>query len=137
MSRVAHGRACRQEEMGVGCAYGPIYLCQVWPSGRRTSWRPLHEKREFAATRNCRWRFLELIRLRAPEDFRRGAREPSWMAIQIALSPKCQQQAHLSPSLRKGSRECAPDARLREAIQCEGGKADCFVATLVALTAKC
>ena len=28
--------------------------------------------------------------------------------------------SHLSPSLRKGSRECSPDGRLGEAIQCEG-----------------
>jgi hypothetical protein len=32
-----------------------------------------------------------------------------------------------------GSRECAPDDRLREAI----GRADFFAATLVAMTAKC
>jgi len=40
---------CMQaREMGVGCAYGPIYLCQVWPSGRRAPWRFLRQKRELA-----------------------------------------------------------------------------------------
>jgi hypothetical protein len=34
------------------------------------------------------------------------------------------------PSLRaNGSRECAPDDKLREAIQCDAGKLDCFVAS--------
>jgi hypothetical protein len=34
------------------------------------------------------------------------------------------------PSLRaNGSGECPPDDRLREAIQCDAGKLDCFVAT--------
>jgi len=33
-----------------------------------------------------------------------------------------------------GSRECAPDDRLREAIHLLGGKLDCFVASLLAMT---
>src|SRR5882724_6129127 len=138
MSRVAHGRACRQEEMGVGCAHGPIYLCQVWPSGRRTSWRFLRQKRELAAARNCRWRFLELIVCAC------ALRLPARRAItflddhsKLRCHQKCQQRVHLSPSLRDGSRERAPDDRLGEAIQREGGKADCFAAALLVITAKC
>src|SRR6266403_4658313 len=139
MSRVAHGLARRQEEMGVGCAHGPIYLCQVWPSGRRTSWRFLRQKREFAAARNCRWRFLELIVCAGT------LRLSAWRArtflddhSKLRCHQKCRQQAHLSPSLRaNGSRECAPDDRLGKAIQCGDGKADCFAATLLVMTAKC
>ena len=41
------------------------------------------------------------------------------------------------PVIAKGVARTRARCRLREAIQCEGGKADCFVATLVALTAKC
>src|ERR1700750_2135573 len=38
------------------------------------------------------------------------------------------------PSLRaNGSRECAPDGRLREAIQSQKTSTDCFVATLPAM----
>jgi hypothetical protein len=41
----------------------------------------------------------------------------------------------LSPSLRaNGSRECAPDDRLREAIQRLHRRLDCFVAWLLAMT---
>jgi hypothetical protein len=41
----------------------------------------------------------------------------------------------LSPSLRaNGSRECAPDDRLREAIQRHKESLDCFVASLLAMT---
>src|SRR5258708_6191374 len=43
----------------------------------------------------------------------------------------------VTPSLRaNGSRECAPDDRLREAIHsAASGKLDCFVASLLAMTA--
>src|SRR6266550_3147883 len=129
MSRVAHGRACRQEEMGVGCAHGPIYLCQVWPSGRRAPWRPLRQKRELAATRNCRWRFLELIRLRVRPKTSGVERVnlPGWRSK--SLSPKCQQQAHLSRHCERGRANARPMAGSANQSN-EGGKADCFVATL-------
>jgi hypothetical protein len=40
------------------------------------------------------------------------------------------------PSLRaNGSRECAPDDRLREAIHLAAQRMDCFVASLLAMTA--
>jgi hypothetical protein len=43
--------------------------------------------------------------------------------------------AAISPSLRAtGSRERAPDDRLREAIQSSKGSLDCFVAALLAMT---
>jgi len=87
MSRVAHGRACRQEEMGVGCAYGPIYLCQC---GHQEEERLGGSYAKERARGNTKLQ-VAVSRAhqvaRAPEDFRRGAREPSWMAIQIALSP--------------------------------------------------
>jgi hypothetical protein len=35
-----------------------------------------------------------------------------------------------------GSRECAPDDRLREAIQSWREKLDCFVASLLAMTGR-
>jgi hypothetical protein len=42
----------------------------------------------------------------------------------------------VEPSLRaNGSRECAPDDRLREAIHSRKERMDCFVATLLAMTA--
>jgi hypothetical protein len=41
----------------------------------------------------------------------------------------------MEPSLRaNGSRECAPDDRLREAIQDLRQGVDCFVAALLAMT---
>jgi hypothetical protein len=47
-------------------------------------------------------------------------------------------RSSLSPSLRaNGSRECAPDDRLREAIHTSvRGEMDCFVASLLAMTAE-
>jgi hypothetical protein len=43
----------------------------------------------------------------------------------------------LNPSLRaNGSRECAPDDRLREAIHGYEESLDCFVASLLAMTEK-
>jgi hypothetical protein len=40
-----------------------------------------------------------------------------------------------TPSLRAdGSRECAPDDRLHEAIHLRLSKMDCFVASLLAMT---
>src|SRR5213080_2295284 len=58
---------------------------------------------------------------------------PAW-ASPTARNSGC--EIELEPSLRaNGSRECAPDDRLREAIHLSANrKLDCFVAALLAMT---
>ena len=58
------------------------------------------------------------------------------MTPSSALTRLCLFETVFLPSLRaNGSRECAPDDRLREAIQSHAcGPMDCFVALLLAMT---
>jgi len=46
----------------------------------------------------------------------------------------CDNKWKFSSLRANGSRECAPDDRLREAIQSREGNLDCFVASLLAMT---
>ncbi len=124
MPRVAHGRPCRQAEMGVGSAHGPIYLRQMRSSGRRTSWRRSRQEREPTATRNCRWRFLALIVCAC------ARRLPAWRAncpgsaIWIALSPSVSTCSFVLVIAGQRAPRMRPDDNLREAIQRGVGKAD-------------
>jgi hypothetical protein len=68
-----------------------------------------------------------------------GRNDRGWMDSGLAplrFAPR-NDGGGLSPSLRaNGSRECAPDDRLREAIHVTArGDMDCFVASLLAMTA--
>jgi hypothetical protein len=65
-----------------------------------------------------------------PLDFRERETNGKPRAKHAARS-----RSHILTSLRaNGSRECAPDDRLREAIQSQGRRMDCFVASLLAMT---
>jgi hypothetical protein len=94
-----------------------------------------------------RQRFVTTM-IRPSERARDGALKPLiWGRCEARSCPSCHLAAALSrclasprndePSLRaNGSRECAPDDRLREAIHVTAsGDMDCFVASLLAMTA--
>jgi hypothetical protein len=109
MPGVAHGRPCREEEMGVGSARSAIYLRQMWSSGRRASWWFSCQKRQLAAARNCRRRFLDVhclsVRPSLPPGVQTFLDEPS--KFELRYHQKCQQRAHLSLSLLYEPTGCA------------------------------